>query len=84
MTFPYDDNADHTPHVNSSLVQPMGTTCIKAIAVCLLSKRDSMVEPMNAISTQEPPQLMETLKTTIIKQKHFNTPEKPQRQSARL
>jgi hypothetical protein len=27
---------------------------------------------------------METLKTTIIKQKHFNTPEKPQRQSARL
>jgi hypothetical protein len=46
LTFPYDDNVDHTPHVNSSLVQPMGTTFLKAIVFCLLSRRVSLEESM--------------------------------------
>jgi hypothetical protein len=79
LTFPYDDNIDHSPHVNSSLVQPMGTTFLKAIVVCLLSKRDSLVE---SISVKESSQVMET--PTKIKEKYFDTLEKPQIQSARL
>jgi len=39
LTFPYGNDSDHSPHVNSSLVQSMGTTFLKAIVVCLLSKR---------------------------------------------
>jgi hypothetical protein len=83
LTFPYNDNDNHTPHVNSSLVQPMGTTFLKAIVVCLLSKRDSLVESMKAVSIEESSQVMETPKKTIIKPKYFDTSEK-QRQSARL
>ena len=84
LTFPYDDDIDHSPHVNSSLVQPMGTTFLKAIVVCLLSKRDSLVESMKAVSIDKSSQVMETPKKTIIKPKYFDTLEKPQRQSARL
>jgi hypothetical protein len=84
LTFPYDDDIDHSPHDNSSLVQPMGTTFLKAIVVCLLSKRDSLVESMKAVSIEESSQVMETPKKTIIKPKYFDTSEKPQRQSARL
>lgn len=84
LTFPYDDEIDHSPHVNSSLVQPMGTTFLKAIVVCLLSKRDSLVESMKAVSIEESSQVIETPKKTIIKPKYFDTSEKSQRQSARL
>jgi hypothetical protein len=84
LTFPYDDEFDHSPHVNSSLVQPMGSTFLKAIVVCLLSKRSSLVETNNAISIQESSQLMETPKKTIIKPKLFDSLEKPKRRSARL
>ncbi|KAJ8331773.1 hypothetical protein QVD99_002020 [Batrachochytrium dendrobatidis] len=84
LTFPYDDNPDHTPHVNSSLVQPMGTTFLKAIVICLLSRRVSLEESMKAVTLQESSQIKETPKKTIIKPKYFDTPDKPKRQSARL
>ena len=84
LTFPYDDNPDHTPHVNSSLVQPMGTTFLKAIVICLLSRRVSLEESLKSITLQESSQIKETPKKTIIKPKYFDTPEKPKRQSARL
>ena len=84
LTFPYDDNDNHTPHVNSSLVQPMGTTFLKAIVICLLSRRVSLEGSMKAVTLEESSQVKETPKKTIIKPKHFDTPDKPKRQSARL
>ena len=84
LTFPYDNDLDHSPHVNSSLVHPMGTTFLMAIVVRLQSKRDSFVESKGANSIAESSQLMETPKKTVIKSKYFDTSEKPQRQSARL
>jgi hypothetical protein len=84
LTFPYDDNLDHTPHVNSSLVHPMGTTFLKTIVICLLSRRVSLEESMKSITLQESSPIKETPKKTIIKPKYFDTPEKPKRQSARL
>jgi hypothetical protein len=42
FTFPYNDNPEHTPHVNSSQIEPMGTTFLKAIVICLLSRRVSL------------------------------------------
>ena len=84
MTFPYNDNDEHTPHVNSSLVQPMGTTFLKAIVICLLSRRVSLEGSTNADTIQESSQVKETPKKTIIKPKNFYTPDKPKRQSARL
>ena len=84
LTFPYDDNDNHTPHVNSSLVQPMGTTFLKAIVICLLSRRVSLEGSMKAVTLEESSQVKETPKKTIIKPKYFDTPDKPKRQSARL
>ncbi len=83
-TFPYDDDSDHTPRVNSSLVHPMGTTFLKAIVICLLSERVSLEESMEAITLEESTQVKEAPKKTIIKPKYFDTPDKPKRQSARL
>jgi hypothetical protein len=84
LTFPYNDNIDFTPHVNSSLVQPMGKTFLKAIVICLLSRRVSVEESKKSITLQESSRIKETPRKTIIKQTYFNTPEKPKRQSARL
>jgi hypothetical protein len=84
LTFPYDDNDTHTPHVNSSLVQPMGTTFLKAIVICLLSRRVSLEESMKAVSLEESTQVKETPRKNIIKPKYFDTPDKPKRQSAPL
>jgi hypothetical protein len=79
LTFPYDDNDTHTPHVNSSLVQPMGTTFLKAIVICLLSRRVSLEESMKAVTLEESTQVKETPRKTIIKPKYFDTPDKPKR-----
>jgi hypothetical protein len=85
LTFPYNDNDEHTPHVNSSLVQPMGTTFLKAIVICLLSRRVSLEESMKAaVTLEESTQVKETPRKTIIKPKYFDTPDKPKRQSTRL
>ena len=84
LTFPYNDNLDHTPHVNSSLVQPMGTTFLKAIVICLLSQRVSLEESMKSITLQESSQIKETPKKTSIKPKYFDTSAKPVRTSGRL
>jgi hypothetical protein len=82
-TFPYDAVADHTPHVNSSLVQPMGTTFLKAIVICLLSNRESQMFGIKAALIEEYSRVSETPEKTTIKRKYFNTEEKPQRQSER-
>ncbi|KAI8896739.1 hypothetical protein BC833DRAFT_527887 [Globomyces pollinis-pini] len=84
LTFPYDDNDNHTPHVNSSLVQPMGTKFLKAIVICLLSRQVSLEGSMKAATLEESSQVKETPKKTIIKPKYFDTPDKHKRQSARL
>ena len=84
LTFPYDDDHEHTPHVNSSLVQPMGTTFLKAIVICLLSRRVTLEESMKAFNLKEASQVKETPRKTIIKPKYFDTPDNPKRQSARL
>jgi len=84
LTFPYNDNDEHTPHVNSSLVQPMGTTFLKAIVICLLSRRVSLEEHMKAVTLDESTEVKETPRKTIIKAKYFDTPDNPIRQSARL
>ena len=83
LTFPCNDNEANTPHVNSSLVQPMGTKFLKAIVICLLSRRVSLVESMTAVNLEESTQIKETPKTTIIKPKYFDTPE-PKSRYARL
>jgi hypothetical protein len=83
-TFPYDMIADHTPHVNSSLVQPMGTTFLKAIVICILSNRESQICRAKATPTEETSQVLETPQKTTIKRKYFDTGEKPQRQSGRI
>jgi hypothetical protein len=84
LTFPYNDNHEHTYHVNSSLLQPMGTTFLKAIVICLLSRRVSLEESMKAVNLEVAPQVKETPTKTIIKPKHFDSRDKPKRQSARL
>jgi hypothetical protein len=84
LTFPYNDNREDTPHVNSSLVQPMGTTFLKAIVICLLSRRGSLEESMKSITLQESSQVKDTPQKTIIKPKYFETPANPVRMSARL
>jgi hypothetical protein len=76
LTFPYNDNDTHTPHVNSSLVQQMGTTFLKAIAICLLSRRVSLEESMKAVTLEESTQVKETPSKTIVKSKFFDTPDK--------
>ena len=57
LTYPYNDDVNHTPHVNSSLVYPMGTTFLKTIVICLLSRKGSLVDAMNEISNQEESQV---------------------------
>ncbi|KAH9246143.1 hypothetical protein BASA81_016338 [Batrachochytrium salamandrivorans] len=85
LTFPYNDNDDHSPHVNSSLVHPMGTTFLKAITICLLSRRFSLEESMKTVTLDESAsQINETPEKTVIKPKDFDTPEEPTIQSTRL
>ena len=55
LTFPYNDNPDFTPHVNSSLVQPMGRTFLKAIVICLLSQRVDKPRTRKSSRLQEGP-----------------------------
>ena len=62
----------------------MGTTFLKAIVICLLSRRVSLEGSMKSVTLEESSQVKETPKKTIIKPKYFDTPDKPKRQSARL
>jgi hypothetical protein len=62
----------------------MGTTFLKAIVICLLSRRVFLEESMKAVNLEEASQVKETLRKTIIKPKYVDTPDKPTRQSARL
>ena len=75
--------ADHTPHVNSSQVQPMGKTFLKAIVICLLSNRESHMFRVKATPIEESSRVSETPQKTTIKRKYFDTEEKPQRHSER-
>ena len=79
LTFPYNDNQQHSPHVNSSLVHQMGSTFLKAIVICLLSQRVSTaaVSPRSSIVNETP-------QKKVIKEKRFDTPSRPKTKSARL
>jgi hypothetical protein len=70
LTFPYNDEVGHTSHVNSSLVQQMGTTFLKAIVICLLSTRGSTKGAVDTAILEESTQ--------------FKDPDKPKRTSAGL
>ena len=83
ITFPYNSECEYSAHVKSSLAQPMGTTFLKAIVICLLSKR-GYVESDEGISTKDSVPLMQTPEHQIIKQNLFETPQKPARLSDRL
>ncbi|KAJ3413504.1 hypothetical protein HDV05_007887 [Chytridiales sp. JEL 0842] len=82
LTFPYGDTHQHSRHVKSSMMEPMGKSFLKALVICLLSKRSS-VENWTTVanSVQE---LSKTPQKTTVKEKYFDTTEKPRRQSARL
>ncbi|EPZ36494.1 hypothetical protein O9G_005506, partial [Rozella allomycis CSF55] len=84
LTFPYDDNPDYTHHINSSLVQPMGKTFLKAIVLCLLSRRDSLDQTIQELTLKECSNVIDTPKDSIIKPKYFETSDKPKTQSARF
>jgi hypothetical protein len=79
FTYPYDTNQEHTNHVNASLLQPVGTTMLNVIAICMLSQpRSLVVHPFGAGGDlQTPPQ-------KVIKKKHWETLGKPLRMSPRL
>jgi hypothetical protein len=77
FTFPYNDNPEHTPHVNSSLVHPMGTTFLKAIAICLLSRRVSLNITMKSPTLQASSLDKDTPQKTVIPQKLVESPERP-------
>ena len=38
LTFPYNSKPSYSPHLASTLVQPMGTTLLKAMTICILAK----------------------------------------------
>ena len=87
LTFPYDDVLGNSPYVNSTLVWETGSTFLKAIVICLLSKRHSLDRAMKALDLKESNQVKETPRTTRTKPKYFDTteePPQPKRQSARL
>jgi hypothetical protein len=54
----------------------MGTTFLKAIVICLLSRRVSLEESMKAVTLEESTQVKETPRKTIVKSKYFDTPDK--------
>jgi hypothetical protein len=63
----------------------MGTTFLKAIVICLLSQKDSLVGSLDVSPSEVLSQSMEeTPKKTRNKRKYFDTPEKQPRRSARL
>jgi hypothetical protein len=82
FTFPYDDSSN-IAHVNSSLVGQMGTTFLKAIVICLLSRRAHLDEIQKEV-THESIAAIETPEKQIISSKLFDTITKPRRKSARL
>ena len=44
LTFPFNNDSDHSPHVNCSLVHEVDSTFLKAIVICILSKRPSLIQ----------------------------------------
>jgi hypothetical protein len=84
FTFPYHNNTDHTPHVNSSQIEPMGRNFLKAIVICLLSQGVSFEGSIQSTALEESSQLIATPPKSTIAAKNFATPKKPVRMSARL
>jgi hypothetical protein len=84
FTFPYNDEASFTPHVNSSLVHPIGKIFLKAIVICILSERPSLVQPLKEISLAVPTRIDTPKKGEIIRESNFTTDKKPQKQSEQI
>ena len=82
FTYPY--NEGYTSHVNSSLVNPMGSEFIKAIVICLLSKRLSTAVEDSKNKAAQSSTATVTPQKKIIKPKFFDTPNnKPQPKRSR-
>ena len=86
LMFPFNNDSDHSPHVNSSLLHEMGSTFLKAIVICILSKRPSLIQGTSSKKPISKTRLNITQTPTknIVKAKYFSTPTKPQRQSRQL
>ena len=83
LTFPYGDTGD-SDYINSTLLQPMGTTFLKAIVICVLSQENSSGESLIPIVSQKSFKVKETPTKTAVNPKFFAAPEGPTRRSARL
>jgi hypothetical protein len=79
FTYPYGTNARHSPHVNASLLQPMGTTLLKVVAICVLSSQEES-QPQSSQGPKSP----RTPPRKVVKDRHWNTIRKPLRKSPRL
>jgi hypothetical protein len=53
LTFPYGDDPNVAAHWNSCLVKMMGTTFLKAIVICLLSRKPNLNPPLMEDTVQE-------------------------------
>ena len=83
LTFPYDTDPEDTTLANASLMQPMGTTFLKAIVICLLSKRTLERKHPMATPGTEPAHALETPQKNKTKRRHFGSSEKQQRRKSR-
>ena len=79
LTFPYGDG--FTEHANSSFVASMGSDFLKAIVVCLLSKRPALKESISSVPLGVSSQVTKTPEKTMATSKFFNTTEKFTKQS---
>ena len=74
LTFPYSKDSNVTPHVKSTLMEPMNENIQKVILICLLATRapfpNSVKCPVSDESTASP-------KATVIKDRNFDTVKKP-------
>ena len=84
FTFPYGTDNQLSPHVNSSLMKRTGTTFVKAIVICLLSRRGLLNELRTVEPAREIVQQPATPGDSIIKRKFHDTTQKPPRRSSRL
>jgi hypothetical protein len=81
FTFPHGSETQHSRHVNSAKMGRMGTTFLKVITICLLSKRTWVNQESSSKSASK---ILETPKSKTVRHRHFDTVGKPPRRSLRL
>ena len=84
FTFPFNDDPNDSPSFNSTLVYPMGKTFLKAIVICLLSKRISIKKSLSVSAIAESSTVPTPQKIKITKRKYKESPEKSKRKSSRI